>query len=70
MQYSAFPEIEAEYGREVTLVGEEPSYPSKWIFRLDGFDCAHVRRHRDEKGNNVYQISAAELRRRIAETVE
>lgn len=33
--------------------------------RVGGIDCAEVRRHRDENGNNVYGIAAAEPRRRV-----
>lgn len=63
-------EIEAEYGQKVQLVSENPSYPSSWIFRLGGSDCAEVSRRRNESGNNVYQITATELHRRIAETID
>lgn len=62
-------EIEAEHGVEVELVSEDPSYPSVWVFRLDGTDCVTAKRHRDERGNNVYQITAEELREQVAATV-
>ncbi|WP_336338758.1 hypothetical protein [Haloarcula brevis] len=62
--------IEAEYGVQVKLISEDPGHPSVWVFRLDGTDCVGVERHRDEKGNNVYQISASELRDQIVSVIE
>lgn len=58
-------EVESKYGMTMELVSEDPSYPSKWIFQLGGVECASAVRHRDDRGNNVYQISADELRRQI-----
>ena len=63
-------EIEAEYGAQIELVSEDPSYPSIWVFHLNGIDCAEAERHRNEKGNNVYQISAEVLREQIEMAVE
>ncbi|WP_049986449.1 hypothetical protein [Halobellus rufus] len=58
-------EIESEYGMSVDLVSEDPSYPSQWVIRLGGTACVSVVRRRDDRGNNVYQISADEVRRQI-----
>jgi hypothetical protein len=57
--------VESEYGVTVELVSEEPSHPSTWAFVIDGVECASAIRRRDERGNNVYQITAEELRQQI-----
>ncbi|MDS0222414.1 hypothetical protein NDI54_13785 [Haloarcula sp. S1AR25-5A] len=68
--HEVLDEIEAKYDAQINLISEDPSYPSVWVFRLDGSDCVAVERHRDEKGNNVYQISASELREQIVASIE
>ena len=55
-------ELEAEYGCEIEFVSLNPSYPSRWEVLVDGEAVTTLTRERDERGNNVYQLSAADLR--------
>ncbi|MFA1611779.1 hypothetical protein [Halobellus rubicundus] len=63
--HEVIEELESEYGTEVELVSEDPSYPSRWVIRIGGTDCVSAVRRRDDHGNNVFQISADEVRKRI-----
>lgn len=58
-------ELEAEHGCEIELVSHNPSYPSNWRVVVDGTTCVKMERRRDEHGNNVYQLSVAELRQAV-----
>lgn len=62
-------ELEAEYGCEVDLVSDDPTYPSTWSIHVDGRGCARVRRRREPGGNDVCAIEADEFRRRAATAV-
>lgn len=63
-------ELEGEHGCEIDLVSHNPSYPSTWSVVVDGTTCVTMERRRDEHGNNVYQLSAAELRRHVERELE
>lgn len=58
-------DLETTHGCEIDLVSHNPSYPSSWCVVVDGTTCVTMERHRDERGNNVYQVSAAELRENV-----
>lgn len=58
-------ELEATYGCEIEFVSLNPSYPSRWEVLVDGEAVTSMTRERDERGNNVYQVSAEDLRTRV-----
>lgn len=60
-------ELESAYGCEIEFVSRNPSYPSRWEVLVDGDPVATTTRERDERGNNVYQVSAGDLRTRVEE---
>jgi len=60
-------ELETTHGCEIDFVSRSPSYPSQWEVLVDGEPVATTTRERDERGNNVYQLSAADLRTRVDE---
>ncbi|QLC35383.1 hypothetical protein EFA46_014100 (plasmid) [Halarchaeum sp. CBA1220] len=62
-------ELEAEHDCEIRVVSDDASYPSRWTIRVDGEDCASVRRRRDENRNNVYRITADAFRAAVADAL-
>jgi len=62
-------ELEAVHGCEIEFVSRNPGYPSQWEVLVDGDSVATTTRERDEHGNNVYQLSAADLRTRVEKKV-
>ena len=61
--------LEAEHDATIRFVGFGPS-SGDWEVRVDGETLVTIGRHRDEDGNTVYELSAAEFERRVEVALE
>ena len=58
-----------EHGCRIQFVGMNTRYPEVWAVRIDGEPAFGIGRHRDEKGNTVYELSAEEFREAVGEAI-
>ncbi|WP_254546890.1 hypothetical protein [Halomarina pelagica] len=56
--------LEATHDCTLRFVGFG-GYPADWEVRADGETLFTIGRHRDDNGNTVYEVDAAEFRRRV-----
>ena len=59
------PKLEDEHDCSIRFASVNPSYPEDWSVEVDGRPVVSIGRHRDEAGNTVYELSAAEFEERI-----
>lgn len=59
--------FEAEYGVDLRLLGVNTRFPEDWELRIDGEPAFAVERTRDENGNTVYELAAAEFAERVVD---
>lgn len=58
-------ELEAAHGCTIRFVGRNSTYPEDWEVQVDGTPVMAIGRHRDENGNTVYELDAAEFEARL-----
>jgi len=59
--------LERAAGCRIRFVGYNARYPDDWEVRIDGDPAFAVGRHRDDRGNTVYELSAAAFRAAVRE---
>lgn len=57
------------HGCQIRLMAVDPRYGDDWEVRVDGDPVLTVGRHRDDRGNTVYEADAAEIRAAIEAAV-
>lgn len=65
--HEVVPGLEAEFDCTIRFVGVDPRYPDDWEVRVDGEPVLELGRRRDEYGNTVYEVTAAEFVRGVRE---
>lgn len=60
-------ELEDAHACIIRFVGRDSRYPEDWQVHVDGTPAFDVGRHRDENGNTVYEMDAAEFAEAIAD---
>ena len=58
-----------EHGCRIQFVGVNTRYPEDWAVRIDGEPAFGIGRHRDEKGNTVYELSAEAFRMAVEDSI-
>lgn len=59
--HEVVPELEDQYDCRILFVGVDTHYPDDWSVEVDGEILMDVPRRRDENGNTVYELSAAQF---------
>lgn len=62
--------LEDTHGCTIRFVGVDTQYPEDLEVRIDGDPAFSVGRHRDERGNTVYEMSADEFREAVEDALD
>lgn len=61
--------LERAHGCVIRFVGVNTRYPEDWAVRVDGEPAFGIGRHRDERGNTVYELSTEAFREAVEEAI-
>lgn len=68
--HEVVPEIERQRGCTVLFVGYNTHYPEDWEVRVDTVPVMPIGRHRDDRGNTVYELSSTTFVDRLTAELE
>lgn len=68
--YEVVPPLEERYDCRIRFLGVNTTYPDAWELRVDGEIVRKVDRHRDERGNTVYDLTASTLQAAVESALQ
>lgn len=69
-EHTVVPELESQYDCTIRFIGINTDYLDEWEVRVNDEHVLDIGRHRDSKGNTIYEMTAAEFRKKIRAVVE